>query len=213
MSVSYCPNCNAQIKESGWSVNLLFDEKRIMAINKYSDNPSTAYCNKCGDNLYYQLKNKIECEINVLNDKLINLLENIVVLTTHTPLNWDYQAIGIVTGQSTTGTGVLAEFTSEFTDFFGVQSNAYNKKLAIGENICLGQLRMKAIALGANAIIATDIDYSEVGGLKGMLMVCAAGTAVNLTNPEILGPEKEKNLSETKQLVDKLKTLKADLGT
>jgi hypothetical protein len=36
--------------------------------------------------------------------------------------------------------------------------------------------------LGGNAVIATDIDYAEVGGVRAMLMVCMAGTAVRLNN-------------------------------
>ena len=35
--------------------------------------------------------------------------------------------------------------------------------------------------MGGNAIIGTDIDYSEVGGGKGMLMVCMSGTAIELS--------------------------------
>ncbi len=53
--------------------------------------------------------------------------------------------------------------------------------------MCLNILRKKAIELGANAIVAVDIDYAEVGGGKGMLMVCMAGTAIYVKNVEILG--------------------------
>jgi hypothetical protein len=38
--------------------------------------------------------------------------------------------------------------------------------------------------LGGNAVIAADVDYAEVGGGKGMLMVCMAGTAVKVLNPQ-----------------------------
>ena len=76
--------------------------------------------------------------------------------------------------------GVVSEFTSSFTDLFGVQSGRFNKKLKAGEDICFAQLRKQALDLGGNAVIATDIDYSEVGGGKGMLMVCMGGTAIKL---------------------------------
>mgnify|MGYP001331239116 CR=1 FL=1 len=71
---------------------------------------------------------------------------------------------------------------------------------------------MKTLGLGGNAVIATDIDYSEVGGTKGMLMVCMAGTAVSLINTEILGPDKSNELKDIDKLVSRLRNLKSDLG-
>lgn len=109
------------------------------------------------------------------------------MVTTHTPLNWDYEIIGIVTAQTTTGTGVFAELSASISDFFGKQAHRYNSKLKEGENMCLSQLRTQTIQRDGNAVIAADIDYSEVGGDKGMLMVCMAGTAVKITNLDILG--------------------------
>ena len=55
--------------------------------------------------------------------------------------------------------------------------------------MCFSQLRAKAINLGGNAIIGTDIDYGDVGEGKGMLMVCAAGTAIKIINTDILGDD------------------------
>jgi uncharacterized protein YbjQ (UPF0145 family) len=100
----------------------------------------------------------------------------------------------MVTGQSVTGTGVISEFTSSWTDFFGAQSNRYNAKLKAGEQLCFAQLRKQAADMGGNAVIATDIDYSEVGGDKGMLMVCMAGTAVRLKNLDVLSENRQKYL-------------------
>ena len=67
----------------------------------------------------------------------------------------------------------------------------------------LNQLRAKALKIGANAVIATDIDYGEVGSLKGMLMVCAAGTAIKLENTNILGSKQT--------IVDEIVTSKLEL--
>jgi|SRR5690554_3775355 len=93
----------------------------------------------------------------------------------------------MVTGQSSTGTGFITEFTSTFTDLFGAQSGRHNTKLKAGEKMCFAQLRKSALDLGANAVIATDINYSEVGSGKGILMVCMSGTAVNLKNIDVMG--------------------------
>ncbi|RYX84800.1 heavy metal-binding domain-containing protein [bacterium] len=102
----------------------------------------------------------------------------------------------MVTAQSVTGTGVISEISSSFSDFFGMQSNKLNSKLKNGENICRAELRIEAFRIGANAIIGTDIDYAEVGGDKGMLMVCMSGTAVKLNNPEIISDELSEKLQK-----------------
>jgi uncharacterized protein YbjQ (UPF0145 family) len=39
----------------------------------------------------------------------------------------------------------------------------------------------RARLLGANAVVAVDLDYEVLGSSSGMLMVCASGTAVELT--------------------------------
>ncbi|MEZ4840244.1 MAG: heavy metal-binding domain-containing protein [Flavobacteriaceae bacterium] len=59
-----------------------------------------------------------------------------------------------------------------------VSNLRHNEKLQLGEENCFLQLVVKALNLGGNAIIATDIDYSEVGNSKGLLMICASGTAI-----------------------------------
>lgn len=54
--------------------------------------------------------------------------------------------------------------------------------------------------------MGVDIDYSEAGGGKGMLMVCMAGTAVKITNLKDLAydfesiHELEKGLATIKEI-------------
>lgn len=48
-------------------------------------------------------------------------------------------------------------------------------------NTALEELRMEAAALGADAVVAVDLDYSKIsGGGKSMLFLVASGTAVKL---------------------------------
>ena len=75
----------------------------------------------------------------------------------------------MVTGQTTTGTGVLTEFTSSFTDFFGVQSGRHNKKLKDGEDMCKVQLRTQTLNMGGNAVDVVGpkrLVVAEEGGEK-----------------------------------------------
>ncbi len=46
------------------------------------------------------------------------------------------------------------------------------------KDIALTELQQNAAALGANAILAVDLDYETMGGSGSMLMVSASGTAV-----------------------------------
>ena len=42
----------------------------------------------------------------------------------------------------------------------------------------MAEMSQKAVSLGANAVIAIDIDYEVLGQGNGMLMVAVSGTAV-----------------------------------
>lgn len=194
---STCPNCQTKFKSGLMSNVKAFTEDQTSIINEYCENISDGYCTKCGKTLYEKSIAKLRNERNNLSNYLRKNINNIPVISTHSPLNWDYKVLGMVTGQSTTGTGFITEFTSSFTDLFGAQSDRHNNKLKAGENMCFTQLRAQTLNLGGNAIIATDIDYSEIGAAKGMLMVCMSGTAINLRNMNVL--EKEK-----KEIIDKL---------
>jgi len=201
-----CPSCGEKLKE-GFTAKrtvALFSEKNTKIINKYFNKEAVAYCSRCGNDLWAQAFAEIKNKIHELKSGLYIKIDSIPIVTTHTPLNWDYDLLGIITGQSTTGTGVFAEIGSSITDFFGAQSGMYSDKLAKGETLCFNQLRRKAIAMGGNAVIAADIDYAEVGGAKGMLMVCMAGTAVRLKNPTVLGKTIAATLAEVTSILNDL---------
>lgn len=202
-----CPNCNADIKSSFLKTNEFLNQNKTNIINEYIEEKSDEYCSKCGNHLYQKFKQSLENEKSIKGNSLQTSISAIPVITTHSPLHWDYDILDMVTGQSTTGTGVLTEFTSSFTDLFGAQSGRHNQKLRAGEQMCFTQLRKQAIDLGGNAIIATDIDYSEIGAGKGMLMVCMSGTVISLKNTEVLGIEKGKKIAELQKLNSRLNYL------
>jgi len=211
--ISVCPNCQTEIKGGVFKSNDLLLQKSIDVINFYSDNPQNGYCGNCGKDLYKNAELKMDAEKESLKKILNQLIHFVPVISTHSPFNWDYSIIGMVTGQSATGTGVITEFTSSFTDLFGAQSSRHNQKLQQGENLCFAQLRKKALDLGGNAVIATDIDYSEVGSGKGILMVCMAGTAINLKNLEVLpqGTSDRLNQINEKQIrLNKILSMRPD---
>jgi uncharacterized protein YbjQ (UPF0145 family) len=205
-----CPNCNEPLK-SGWMSNSLLDKIETKLINRMLEKAADAYCDKCGKELRKEAITKYRNLIDQLEQYLKKNIKHIPILTTHLPYGWEYESCSIVTGQSVTGTGAISEFKSDFSDFFGGQSGSFNKKLAAGEARCFSQLRAKALKVDANAIIATDIDYGEAGASKGMLMVCAAGTAVRVINKEVFGANMEiiEKLHETKKELEELSNYKS----
>lgn len=115
--------------------------------------------------------------------------------------------IGLVTAQVTAGTGVLTELTSSVSDFFGMESKRHNMKLKQAEDLCLTQLRKHTLDMGGTAVVASDIDYAEIGGVKNILMVCMSGTAVDLLNFEILEDNLNEKINELHEWNDRLNYL------
>ncbi|HEY0057347.1 MAG TPA: heavy metal-binding domain-containing protein [Pedobacter sp.] len=201
-----CLNCGTKIKQGAFSSNEALTENQTRVVNEYSTDKKEGYCRKCGGTRFDASLKQLLDDIKQTNDALQLIISDVPVITTHTPLKWDYDILGMATGQSTTGTGVVSEFTSSFTDLLGLQSNRYNAKLKEGEKLCITQIRTQAIEMGGNAIIATDIDYSELGGGKGMIMVCMSGTVVNLKNLEVIG-EMGRKIHQIPEVYNKLKRL------
>lgn len=88
---------------------------------------------------------------------------------------------GMVTGEAIIGANIFKDFFAAITDVVGGRSGAYEKALKDAKDIAMREMQERATALGANAIIAVDLDYETVGKDSGMLMVSASGTAVRLS--------------------------------
>lgn len=184
-----CPNCGAEIKNGTFSSNPELYPYQIEFINFFLNKDFPTYCKKCGGQLYLDAKAKKRQRVSESSAYIEQHINDIPILTIQSPINWNYMPIEMVTSQSVMGTGVLSEISSSWADFFGNPSNAYNSKLRAGETLCKNQLRSECIRLGGHAIIAVDIDYSEAGSTKNMLMVCISGTAIRLNNPEIVSKD------------------------
>lgn len=87
---------------------------------------------------------------------------------------------GMVTGEAIIGANIFKDFFAAITDVVGGRSGAYEKALKDAKEIAMKEMQERAVAFGANAIIAVDLDYETVGKDSGMLMVSASGTAVRI---------------------------------
>lgn len=152
-------------------------------LNEHRNESAKAYCTDCAIPFLSQYNESARLEKARLQEIIASNVKVMPIITVQSPINWDYSILDMVSAQTVTGTGLLSEISSSWSDLTGGQSGSLQEKLSQGELLCRNQLRYKAVLLGGNAVIGADVDYAEVGGGKGMLMVCMAGTAVKVLNP------------------------------
>ena len=87
---------------------------------------------------------------------------------------------GVVFGEVIVGVNLIKDFAAGLRDIFGGRSNSYEKELVAARDTAMNELRTRAMALGADAVVGIDIDYEVLGQNGGMMMVTASGTAVKL---------------------------------
>ncbi|MDL2266012.1 heavy metal-binding domain-containing protein [Parabacteroides sp. OttesenSCG-928-G07] len=88
------------------------------------------------------------------------------------------QYFGIVTGETIIGANIVKDIFAGIRDVVGGRAGAYEDVLRQAKEVALKEMSEQAARLGANAVIAVDLDYETVGSANSMLMVTAAGTAV-----------------------------------
>ena len=90
--------------------------------------------------------------------------------------------LGVVTGEAILGANILKDLFAGFRDIVGGRSNAYEEELKKARQIAMDEMIADAERLGANAVIAVDIDYESIagGGSGSMLMVSVSGTAIQV---------------------------------
>ena len=93
----------------------------------------------------------------------------------------DYE-IEVITAECVYGMNIFKDILAGLRDVFGGRSAATQKVLRDARKTCLLELKREALLVGADAVIAVDLDYSEFsgGGKNGMLFLVASGTAVKL---------------------------------
>ncbi len=92
------------------------------------------------------------------------------------------QYCGLVNGEAVLGANIFKDFFAGIRDVVGGRSGAYEKSLQQARDMAIKEMMQAAKALGADAVIAVDVDYESITIDNGgtMLMVAASGTAVRL---------------------------------
>lgn len=206
MSYDKCPNCGKSL--NGFlSADLLLQSK-VDFINKHLKDNKEAYCTKCSTPLLSKIADTFRKQKSEIEARLQQIIHYIPVMTSPAPVNWDYEILGMVTAQTTSGTGFVTELSRSFNDFFGSGSNATNQKIVRATNLCKADLRVQCVRQGGNAVISTDIDFNEIGaGSTNMLMVCMAGTAIRVTDMENFSAKNRDTIIEVIELTEQLEAI------
>jgi uncharacterized protein YbjQ (UPF0145 family) len=85
---------------------------------------------------------------------------------------------GVVAGEAVLGANMFKDMFAGIRDIVGGRSGTYERELQRARDVAFEELRERAGALGANAVVGIDIDYEVLGEKNGMLMVSVSGTAV-----------------------------------
>jgi len=123
---------------------------------------------------------------------------NIIITTTSSINNAEIEKyIELVSTNVVVGTNFFSDFGASFVDLFGGLSDSYQNKLQKIYTIAIDNLKLKAVRIGANAVVGLKIDFDEISGKgKSMFMISALGTAVyikdlhNTTNLNINEPNR-----------------------
>lgn len=105
-----------------------------------------------------------------------------IIMTTETAHNLPVaERLDIITAEVVVGMHLFKDIASSFRDTFGGRSKVMQDGLRDARKTALAELRKEAHALGADAVVGVDLDYSEISGSgKSMLFLVASGTAVKL---------------------------------
>ncbi len=212
MSYDKCPNCGKSVK--GFLASVALPPTKVDFINKYTPQPKEGYCSTCAMPLFTKISEELRKQKDEIQKRLKQIIHFIPILTSPAPLKWEYDVVGMVATQITSGTGFITELSRSFNDFFGSGSNTTNQKVAKATNLCQSDLRVQCAKQGGNAIISTDIDFNEIGsGSTNMLMVCMAGTAIKVTDMSTFNVANKDEIAEAIQLTIQLDEINTEVET
>jgi uncharacterized protein YbjQ (UPF0145 family) len=142
------------------------------------NNPDSATAELAQSHLF-NMRNGVEDDHAVRPDPA---LERILLSTAPTVAEASIrQTLGIVTAECAFGMNIFSDFVASIRDVVGGRSGTWQKALRDARQTCLYELRREAHRLGADAVVAISLSYSEIsGGSTKMMFLVASGTAVRL---------------------------------
>lgn len=170
MASDHCPLCHEKIG-SMFGVEALQSHlaERLAALGLYTPGMCRACAIRAKNDAIERLNT--ECESVKAKIQAIQspVLGHFHVSTLDMPRDGAHTELGLVTGHSILGTGPLSSLLVSVTDFFGVESGAYQEKVCQAQNSALWQAKRDAVTLGGNAIYGVRINVTEATAGDGMI--------------------------------------------
>lgn len=145
----------------------------IGILNSYG--PNGIYCKKCNKERLAD-DNSPKVQERRARDNEINT----VLLTTETyPQGLNIiERVEIVTAETAFGMNIFRDLFAGVRNIVGGRSEAVQNTLRDTRRTALYELKREAYEVGANAVIAVDLDYVELSASGNMVLLVASGTAV-----------------------------------
>lgn len=120
------------------------------------------------------------------NKELEDAICRILVTTEMQPDIAIKRRVGIVSAEVAYGMNIFKDLFSSVRNIVGGRSEVVQKTMRDSRETVLFELKREAHALGANAVVAVDLDYTQIGdGGWSMVLVVATGTAVIVDDREV----------------------------
>jgi uncharacterized protein YbjQ (UPF0145 family) len=120
-----------------------------------------------------------EC-LSVNQEELDTTIDAIMLTTSHTLQGIEVtKYLGVVSAECAYGMNMFKDMFANVRNLVGGRSTAVQDTMRDSRETVMQELKREAHAKGANAVIAVDIDYTQLGaGGNMMVLVTASGTAV-----------------------------------
>ncbi|WP_417255540.1 YbjQ family protein [Celeribacter halophilus] len=103
-----------------------------------------------------------------------------LMISTEATINEPVERLGIVASEVVLGMNVFKDVLANVRDIFGGRSGVVQKTLHDARKMAFEEVQLQAAELGADAVIAVDIDYNSIstGSSVNMMIVSVSGTAI-----------------------------------
>ncbi|WP_083638828.1 YbjQ family protein [Rhizobium oryziradicis] len=142
-------------------------------------------CKNCGTSYYLGSPDGFcgECEDTMKAAQKKTHVETIILTTSiDIPNRKIDRVVSIVANEVAIGLNIFKDIANNWRGFIGGRSSTSEKALKEARNACLEGLKHEAAEAGANAVIAVNVNYSQISttGSGDILFIAATGTAVVL---------------------------------
>lgn len=158
-------------------------EKEMGFADKVNAKSFDGLCRSCTDHnrkIAAGLEDKTIEEAAFDTRELDATIDAIMLTTSHTLQGIEVtKYLGVVSAECAYGMNMFKDMFANVRNLVGGRSSAVQDTMRDSRETVMQELKREAHAKGANAVIAVDIDYTQLGaGGNMMVLVSASGTAV-----------------------------------